>query len=77
MTFNRHDSMRVILDRLTKLGHFIIIKSSYSIEMLMQIYMKEVIRLYEALAYIVSYRNPNLPLGLVKKGMWFYLRFLN
>ena len=43
LTQGKHDVIWVIVDRLTKLGHFIPINERYSIDRLANLYMKEVV----------------------------------
>ncbi len=50
---NRHDSIWVIVDRLTKTPHFIPVKANYSVDKLAQVYVAEIIRLHGALVIIV------------------------
>ncbi|XP_055821995.1 uncharacterized protein LOC129890472 [Solanum dulcamara] len=42
LTFHKHDSVRVIVDRLTKSAHFISMKTSYNAEQLARIYIREI-----------------------------------
>ncbi|KAL5540066.1 hypothetical protein UlMin_045796 [Ulmus minor] len=45
-TTNGHDSIWVIVDRLTKSAHFIPIRVTYSLEQLAELYVKEIVRLH-------------------------------
>lgn len=47
----------VIIDCLTKLAHFILVKDSTSIDQLGQIYVKKIMRLYGMPKMITSDRN--------------------
>lgn len=58
MTSNKHGSIWVIVNRLTKFAHFIPVKSGYSMDKLAQIYVEEIIRLHGTLVSIVSDRRP-------------------
>ncbi|GAA0168165.1 hypothetical protein LIER_40510 [Lithospermum erythrorhizon] len=53
-----NDSIWVIVDRLTKSAHFLPYKIRTSIPALAKIYMKEIVRLHEVPASIVSDRDP-------------------
>ncbi len=57
IAFNRHDSISIIVDSLTKTTHFISVKANYFVKKLAQVYMAEIIRLHEALMTIVSDRG--------------------
>jgi len=57
-TPTNHDSIWVIIDRLTKSTHFIPINIRYSLEKLTQLYIKEVVRLHGIPSSIVSDRDP-------------------
>ncbi|XP_070045165.1 uncharacterized protein [Nicotiana tomentosiformis] len=45
-TLGKFDALWVIMDRLTKLAHFIPVATSYTLEKLAQIYIKEIVRFY-------------------------------
>ena len=53
-----HDTIWVIVDRLTKLAHFLLVKNSDSLNKLAQLYVREIIRLHGTPVYIVSDRDP-------------------
>ncbi len=55
---NKHDSIWVIVDRLTKTAHFIPVRANYSMDKLAQVYMVEIIKLHGAPVIIVSDRGP-------------------
>ena len=56
-TTKRHDSVWVIVDRLTKTAHFIPVRTTYSLEKLAELYVQEIIRLHGVLVSIVSDRD--------------------
>ena len=58
LTGRRHDSVRVVVDRLTKSAHFLLVRTNYSLDKLAELYIKEIIRLYEIPVSIISDRNP-------------------
>ena len=55
---NGHDTIWVIVDRLTKSAHFLPIKNSDSLDKLAQLYVREIIRLHGTPVSIVSDRDP-------------------
>ena len=54
----KHDSVWVIIDRLTKSDHFIQVKIDYSMDRLDELYVDEIIRIHGVLLSIVSDRDP-------------------
>ena len=53
-----HDTIWVIVDRLTKSAHFLPIRNSDSLDKLAQLYVREIIRLHGTPVSIVSDRDP-------------------
>ncbi|KAJ4718964.1 Retrotransposon protein, putative, Ty3-gypsy subclass [Melia azedarach] len=53
-----HDSVWVIVDRLTKSAHFLPFKSTYSMDKMASLYVNEIVRLHGAPVSIVSDRDP-------------------
>ena len=53
-----HDSVWVIIDRLTKSAHFIPVRIDYSIDRLVELYVNEIVRLHGVPLSIVSDRDP-------------------
>jgi len=53
-----HDSMWVIVDRLTKVAHFVPVKTDYRADKLADLYVHHILRLHGAPASIVSDRGP-------------------
>ncbi|WMV37845.1 hypothetical protein MTR67_031230 [Solanum verrucosum] len=53
-TRRQYDSIWVIIDRMTKLVHFIPIKVSYSVEDYAKLYLKEIVRLHRVPLSIIS-----------------------
>ena len=49
-----HDSIRVIIDRLTKVAHFIAVRNDYRVEKLLDRYVDNILRLHGAPISIVS-----------------------
>jgi len=52
------DSIWVIVDRLTKFAHFILINIRFSLEKLTSLYISEIVRLHGVPSSIVSDRDP-------------------
>ena len=57
-TQRQHDTIWVIVDRLTKYAHFLPVNVEDSLEKLAQLYVDETVRLHRVLVSIVSYRDP-------------------
>ena len=58
MTGRQHDSIMVMVDKLTKASHFIPVKSTYKTDAIAKIFMKEIFRLHGLSKAIVSHRDP-------------------
>ncbi|KAL4184968.1 hypothetical protein AMTRI_Chr10g228220 [Amborella trichopoda] len=56
-TNSGHDSIWVIVDRLTKAAHFLPIRTTYTLDRLAQLYIKEIVRLHGVPVSIVSDRD--------------------
>ena len=54
----KHDSIWVIVDKLTKSTHFLLVRMDYSMDRLAELYVKEIVRLHGVLLSIVSDRDP-------------------
>ena len=46
LTGRRHDSVWVVVDRLTKSAHFLPVRTDYSLDKLTELYIKEIVRLH-------------------------------
>nr|GFD13119.1 transposon Ty3-I Gag-Pol polyprotein [Tanacetum cinerariifolium] len=57
-TQRRHDSIWVVVDRLTKSAHFLPIRKDYSVIRLAKIFQQEIVRLHGTPSAIVSDRDP-------------------
>ena len=57
-TSRGHDAMWVILDRLTKSTHFLVIQMTFTLEKFYRLYLLEIIRLHGVSIFIVSDRDP-------------------
>ena len=58
LTQQKHDSVWVIVDRLTKSAHFLPVKIDYSINRLAELYVDEIVRLHGVPLSIMSDRDP-------------------
>ena len=58
LTQRKHDAVWVIVDKLTKLAHFLLIRLDYSMDRLTELYVNEMVRLHGILVSIVSDRDP-------------------
>ena len=57
LTQQKHYSVWVIVDKLTKSAHFIPVKMDYSMDRLAKLYLKEIVRLHGVSFSIVSDKN--------------------
>ena len=57
-TKTNHDAIWVIVDRLTKSAHFLPIKETYTVDRLVEIYIKEIVVRHGVPVAIVSDRDP-------------------
>ncbi|KAL0291382.1 UNVERIFIED_CONTAM: Transposon Ty3-G Gag-Pol polyprotein [Sesamum angustifolium] len=57
-TFRKHDAIWVVVDRLTKSGHFLPIRQNDSLDKLAELYASKIVRLHGILTSIVSDRDP-------------------
>ena len=58
LTGRKHDSVWVVVDRLTKSAHFLPVRTDYSLDKLAELYIKEIVRLYGIPISIISDRDP-------------------
>ena len=58
LTQQKHDSVWVIVDKLTKLTHFIQVRMDYSMDRLAELYVEEIVRLHGVPLSIMSDRDP-------------------
>ena len=57
-TQQKHDAVWVIVDRLTKLTHFLVVRMTFALERLCWLYIREIVRLHGVPLSIVSNRDP-------------------
>ena len=58
LTGRKHDSVWVVVDRLTKSAHFLPARTDYSLDKLAELYIKEIVRLHGIPVSIISDRDP-------------------
>ena len=58
LTGRKHDLVWVVVDRLTKLAHFLPMRTDYSLDKLAELYIKEIVRLHRIPISIISDRDP-------------------
>ncbi|WMV18447.1 hypothetical protein MTR67_011832 [Solanum verrucosum] len=56
-TLGKFDSIWVVVDRLTKLAHFILVRIDYNAQQLAKVYVKKIVRLHEVPLSIISNRG--------------------
>ena len=57
MTWRQHDSIMVVVDKLTKASHFIPVKSTYKTDAIAKIFTKNIFRLHGLPKAIISDRD--------------------
>ena len=57
-TPRRHDVVWVIVDRLTELTHFLVMRMTFTLEEFCRLYIQEIVQLHRVPMSIVSDRNP-------------------
>ena len=57
-TPRRHDTVWVIVDRLTKSAYFLTVRMTFTLEEFCQLYIREIVRLHGVPVSIVSDRDP-------------------
>ena len=54
----KHDAVWVIVDRLTKLAHFLVVRMTFTLKEFCRLYIREIVRLHGVPVSIVSDRDP-------------------
>ena len=54
----KHDSVWVMVDRLTKSTHFLLVRTNCSLDKLTELYIKEIVQLHGIPVSIISDRDP-------------------
>ena len=62
LTGRKHDSIWVVVDRLTKSAYFLPVRTDYSLDKLAELYIKEIVRLHWIPISIISDRDPRFTL---------------
>ena len=57
LTRRKHDSVWVVVDRLTKSAHFLPIRIDYSLDKLAELYIEEIVQLHGIPVSIISDRD--------------------
>ena len=58
LTGRKHDSVWVVVDRLTKSTHFLLVRTNYSLDKLAELYISEIVRLHGIPISIILDRDP-------------------
>ena len=65
-TSRRHDTVWVIVDRLTKSTHFLVVRMTFTLEEFCQVYIREIVQLHGVPMSIVSDRDPRFTIHFWK-----------
>ena len=65
-TSRKHDAVWVIVDRLTKSAHFLVVWMTFTLEEFCKLYIREIVRLDGVPVSIVSNRDPRFTAQLWK-----------
>ena len=57
-TSRKHDTVWVIVDRLTKSAHFLVVQMTFTLEEFYKLYIQEIVQLHGVLVSIVSDQDP-------------------
>ena len=57
-TSRKHDAVWVIMDRLTKSTHFLVVQMTFTLEEFYKLYIREIVRLHGVPVSIVSDQDP-------------------
>ena len=71
-TQRRHDAVWVIVDRLTKSAHFLVVRMTFTLEKFCRLYICEIVQLNGVLVSIASDRDPRFrhAFGRVSRRPW-------
>ena len=58
VTGRKHDLVWVVVDRLTKSAHFLPVRTDYSLDKLVDLYIRKIVRLHGIPISIISDREP-------------------
>ena len=62
LTGRKHDSLWVVVNRLTKSAHFLPVRTDYSLDKLAELYIKEIVQLHGISIFVISDRDPRFTL---------------
>ena len=65
-TPQRHDAVWVIVDRLTKSTHFLVVRMTFALERFCRLYIREIVRLHGVPVSIVLDRDPRFTAHFLK-----------
>ena len=57
-TQRRHDAVWILVDRLTKSAHFLVVQMTFTLEEFFRLYIQEIVRLHGVPVSIISERDP-------------------
>lgn len=57
-THKQHDSIIVVIDKLTKAAHFILVQPTYKATQIVYIFMREIFKFHGILKVVISNRDP-------------------
>ena len=60
VTGRKHDSVWVVVDRLTKSAHFLPVRTDYSLDKLAELYIREIVRLHRIPISVILDRDPRI-----------------
>ena len=61
-----HDAVWVIVDRLTKSTHFLVVQMTFTLERFCRLYIREIVHLHGVPVFIVSDRDPRFTTHFLK-----------
>ncbi|KAA3480542.1 integrase [Gossypium australe] len=67
LSLKKKDAIWVVVDRLTKLAHFIPVRTDYSLDILAELYISKIFRLHGVPISIISDRDPRFTSRFRKK----------
>ena len=78
LTGRKHDSIWVVVDRLTKSAHFLFVRTDYALDKLVELYIREIVQFHGIPISIISDRDSRFTLrfwGNLKKALSTRLKF--
>ena len=65
-TQRKHDSVWIIVDRLSKLAHFLVVQMTFTLDELCRLYIREIVWLHRVPVSIISDRDPRFMVHFCK-----------